>query len=86
MTQSWLVALFLKCPQTLLPSIHCPNATVVAEFEQAVKAGDIWWHAFPHNAELAAAGTGMVAAGTSLLRVCCVCLHVHYATCQASCI
>ena len=35
--------------------LHCPNASSVAAFEAAVRRGDIWWHAFPHNAELAAA-------------------------------
>jgi hypothetical protein len=31
--------------------IKCPNATELAAFEESVKAGDITWHAFPHNAE-----------------------------------
>ena len=68
MTQSWLVALYLDCDkvQHLLPVLHCPDAAAVAAFEAAVRRGDVWWHAFPHNAELAAAGSGMVAAGINL--------------------
>jgi hypothetical protein len=66
MTQSWLVGLYLDCPQDLLPVLHCPNASAIAEFEAAVKMGDIWWHAFPHNAELAAAGAGMIEYGLDI--------------------
>ena len=57
MTQSWLVAIYLDCPaiKAELPVLHCPNASAVASVEAAVRRGDIWWHAFPHNAELAAA-------------------------------
>lgn len=66
MTQSWLVALYLDCPRAELPVLHCPNASAVADFEAAVHRGDIWWHAFPHNAELAAAGSGMIKAGLEL--------------------
>ena len=50
MTQTYLVSLFLDCPTGL--GLHCPNATAVATFEAAVRAGDIVWQAFPHNAEL----------------------------------
>ena len=66
MTQSWLVALYLDCPTATLPSLHCPTASAIQGFEQAVRQGDIWWHAFPHNAELAAAGASMVTAGLNL--------------------
>jgi hypothetical protein len=33
--------------------LECPNASAIAEFKAAVTRGDIWWHAFPHNANLA---------------------------------
>jgi hypothetical protein len=34
------------------PSIlQCPNATVVAKLKAAIQRGDIFWHAFPHNAQ-----------------------------------
>ena len=69
MTQSWLVALYLDCSAIAsesLPELHCPNATAVASFEAAIWRGDIWWHAFPHNAELAAADAGMIKAGINI--------------------
>ena len=50
MTQSWLVALYLDCPADL--GLHCPNAQDKAAFAAAVKKGDIYWHAFPHDAWL----------------------------------
>jgi hypothetical protein len=31
--------------------IHCPNATTLAAFRQAVNDQVFWWHAFPFNAE-----------------------------------
>jgi hypothetical protein len=35
-----------------MPSdLVCPNATALANFEAAVKRGDITYHAFPFNAE-----------------------------------
>ena len=68
MTQSWLVALYLDCSaiKRELPELHCPNATAVASFEAAIRRGDVWWHAFPHNAELAAADAGMIRAGVNI--------------------
>lgn len=59
MTQAWLVNAFRHCEDTKInidgpeaPSdIVCPNASALADFEGAVRAGDIGWHAFPFNAE-----------------------------------
>lgn len=34
------VSLFLDCPEGM--GLHCPNASAIAQFEAAVKAGDIW--------------------------------------------
>eukprot|EP00966_Prymnesium_polylepis_P294512 6800938-Prymnesium_polylepis.1 len=51
MTQSYLVSLFIDCPLGM--GLHCPNASRLATFEGAVRAGHITWHAFPHNTELA---------------------------------
>ena len=59
MTQSWLVDAFRNCERTKinrggpsLPSdVICPNATAVAAFEDAIKRGDVGYHAFPFNAE-----------------------------------
>ena len=66
MTHTYLVSLFLDCPPNM--GLHCPNATALANFTAAVTAGDITWQAFPHNAELAATGIGMVEAGIDLTR------------------
>ncbi len=59
MTQSWLVSAFRTCAATKIningpayPSdLVCPNATAMADFEEAVRVGDITWHAFPFNSE-----------------------------------
>ena len=51
MFQSWVIDLFFDCPPGI-PNVQCPddaNKTLVAD---AIAAGDIQWHAFPHNAEL----------------------------------
>ena len=29
-----------------------PNTTQIQTFEEAIKQGDVTWHAFPHNAQL----------------------------------
>ncbi|KAL4430828.1 hypothetical protein ABPG75_006084 [Micractinium tetrahymenae] len=47
LTHSWLVALYLDCPQHI--GIRCPNSTEA--FEAAVRRGDIYWHALPHVAQ-----------------------------------
>ena len=44
------VSLFLDCPPNT--GLHCPNASAMASFEAAVRRGDIYWHAFPDNAQL----------------------------------
>lgn len=64
MFQAWIVSMFLNCPPDL--GLHCPNASAVAAFEDAVAAGDITWHAFPHNAELAVMDPSLVEAGLAL--------------------
>ena len=64
MTQSWVLSLFFDCenggmlswagsgwPAAGLPVLHCPNATTIAEVRGALKRGDIFMHAFPHNGE-----------------------------------
>lgn len=44
-----MLSLFLDCPARI--GIACPNATTVEEVTQAIKQGDITWHALPHNAQ-----------------------------------
>ena len=43
MFQSWVVSMYLDCPPNM--GLHCPSASAVAAFEEAVAAGDITWHA-----------------------------------------
>jgi hypothetical protein len=50
-THPWLASLYVNCPKNLWPGLHCPNATMLNLFSEAVKRGDITWHAFPFNAE-----------------------------------
>eukprot|EP00947_MAST-08B_sp_MAST-8B-sp1_P006578 g6578.t1 len=64
MTQSWLVSLYLDCPNAGMrswpgsghaapgtPVLHCPNATAVAAFRQALQRGDIFFHGFSSDNE-----------------------------------
>lgn len=50
--QAYLVSLYLDCPPGM--GIHCPNDDDRARFADAVHRGDIYWHAFPHNAQVVA--------------------------------
>ena len=59
MTQPFVAAFLLDCehsglldwrpPNASDPLLRCPNASAVAAFKAAVKRGEVWWHAFPHN-------------------------------------
>ena len=59
LTQSWLVDVYRHCNSTRINTLGphypndlvCPNASAIQAFEEAVKRGDINWHAFPFNAE-----------------------------------
>jgi hypothetical protein len=60
MAQSWLVDAFRHCNETNINTqgfqnsssdLICPNKTAMANFDAAVRRGDINWHAFPFNAE-----------------------------------
>jgi len=53
MTQGYIVSMYLDCPPNI--GLHCPDDQAKAKFLDAVAKGYIWWHAFPHNAELALA-------------------------------
>ena len=46
LTHSFLVS-FLDCPTHI--GIKCPSPEEISIFEDAVKRGDIVWHALPHN-------------------------------------
>ena len=49
-THCFLVSFFLDCPQHW-PELRCPEPELVKDFHDAVDAGWITWHAFPHNGE-----------------------------------
>lgn len=50
LAQSWIVSMFLDCPPSI-PGLVCPSDAEVKNFTRAVKAGYIYWHAFPFNGE-----------------------------------
>ena len=66
MFQSWVISMFFDCPPNL--GLHCPNATSKTNIRGAIHAGDITWHAFPHNAQLEVMGTTFIQAGLQLTR------------------
>lgn len=55
---------FLDCPSGM--GLNCPNATQVSAFKAAVADGVIWWHAFPHNAELETMSPVLIQEGVKL--------------------
>jgi hypothetical protein len=67
MTHSWLVSVFFDCPRHA-PDLRCPNATTVVVVEAAIRAGDIWWHALPFNAEMAVYDSATLAGALQLTR------------------
>jgi hypothetical protein len=44
------IYLYFNCPPT--SGLHCPNNTAKALVTKAIQQGDIYWQAFPHDAEL----------------------------------
>ena len=64
MFQSWVVSLFLDCPQNM--GLHCPNASAIADVTEAISHGDITWHAFPHNAQLELMSPAVIEAGLDM--------------------
>lgn len=71
MADSWVLDVFRRCPADF-PSVGppfdptgllCPNASVAASVAAAVKRGDIWVHAFPHNGQAELMDSTMFAAG-----------------------
>ena len=60
MTHPYVVAFLLDCEESGLTNwregkmhgknlLQCPNSTTIQQFKDAVRRGDVWWHAFPHN-------------------------------------
>lgn len=48
-THTYLVSLFLDCPMSM--GLHCPSESEKEAFLEAVRKGDITWHAFPFNTQ-----------------------------------
>ena len=61
--QSWYLQMYIHCPEPNSLGIRCPSAADKAALKAAVAAGDITWHAFPHNAELEAGSAAVIRAG-----------------------
>eukprot|EP01090_Pellita_catalonica_P011857 TRINITY_DN2446_c0_g1_i1.p1 TRINITY_DN2446_c0_g1~~TRINITY_DN2446_c0_g1_i1.p1 ORF type:complete len:760 (-),score=113.06 TRINITY_DN2446_c0_g1_i1:691-2970(-) len=83
-THPFLLSLYLNCPDPdewiypdggLLPNtpppdrLHCPNATMVARMRDHILRGDIYWHAFPFNAEAEMYDASLFSAGMELARI-----------------
>ena len=66
LTQSYLVQLYLACPTDIHLGLHCPSPQAVDAMKAAIAAGDITWHAWPNNAELALTTAFSAAAGVAL--------------------
>eukprot|EP00656_Telonema_subtile_P000960 TRINITY_DN10457_c0_g1_i2.p1 TRINITY_DN10457_c0_g1~~TRINITY_DN10457_c0_g1_i2.p1 ORF type:complete len:711 (+),score=130.56 TRINITY_DN10457_c0_g1_i2:283-2415(+) len=64
MTFAWLISLYFDCPADL--GLHCPSPEAKGVVEAAIKAKDIVWPAFPHNAELATGDASMLKYGVDL--------------------
>jgi hypothetical protein len=73
MADSWVLDVFRDCPADF-PSVGspwdatglvCPNASLSATVSAAVKRGDIWMHAFPHNAQAELMDRAMFLAGVT---------------------
>eukprot|EP01047_Picozoa_sp_COSAG01_P033705 COSAG01_NODE_2492_length_7583_cov_4.761491_4_plen_1034_part_00 len=64
MTQAYVVSMYLDCPAR--HGLRCPSQRELGSFRSAVKRGDIWWHALPHNAELATFSAPMIQAALAL--------------------
>eukprot|EP00884_Botryococcus_braunii_P018962 jgi/Botrbrau1/574/Bobra.0010s0040.1 len=64
MTHSWLVSMYLDCPPNM--GWRCPNSTEVVAFREAVQREDIWWHAFPHNAQMEVMDESLLTFGVTM--------------------
>ena len=64
MFQSWVISMYLDCPINM--GLHCPSKENITATEEAIRKGDITWHAFPHNAQLEIMSESMIEAGLDL--------------------
>ncbi len=47
----WLINMFIDCPQTLWPDLHCPDEEKIKKVTDAVQRGDLTYHAFSANTQ-----------------------------------
>jgi hypothetical protein len=50
-THPFLINLLIDCPQKIYPDLHCPNTTTIEKITNAVRKGDLTYHAFASNIE-----------------------------------
>eukprot|EP01084_Bolivina_argentea_P190566 327437_1 len=65
-THSWLVSLFIDCPQNI--GLHCPSQEAKNNFLYGVSNGYITWHAFPFNSQMEMYDHSMIEFGLHLSR------------------
>eukprot|EP00656_Telonema_subtile_P005519 TRINITY_DN1250_c0_g2_i2.p1 TRINITY_DN1250_c0_g2~~TRINITY_DN1250_c0_g2_i2.p1 ORF type:complete len:838 (-),score=162.47 TRINITY_DN1250_c0_g2_i2:112-2625(-) len=63
MAQSYYLSFYLDCPPHM--GFTCPTEEQKAALKRAISQGDIYWHAFPHNAELENTSPVMLQEGLS---------------------
>jgi len=83
MTQEWVLSLMLDCEDSSVRSwsetgldlppnptelLRCPNATAIKAVKDAVKRGDVWFHAFPHNPTYGLYDRSLLEAGFASVR------------------
>eukprot|EP00756_Hemistasia_phaeocysticola_P056269 Hpha_TRINITY_DN3234_c0_g1::TRINITY_DN3234_c0_g1_i1::g.186050::m.186050 len=61
LAQGYYINLYFNCPPGY--GIPCPSSKEQEALKEAIRVGDVVFHAFPHNAELEVPSTGMVEVG-----------------------
>ena len=62
--QAWYISMYMHCPAGL--GLQCPTDAEKAALRGAIAAGDVTWHAFPHNAELEAGSASVIRAALKM--------------------
>ncbi len=66
----WLINMFIDCPQTLWPDLHCPDEEKINKVTDAVQRGDLTYHAFSANTQAEIVGDVSLAKfGVELSRI-----------------
>ena len=61
LAQVYYISLYLNCPSGM--GLHCPNSQQKETLKSAIRNGTIYYHAFPHNAELEMGTTDIIVEG-----------------------